>query len=217
MKDQLLTLYKRKQADFTSIMSEFPDDDLAGPFLMSPNEKYPLQRNPLLIIGQETNGWMYNVEDLEKQMKHYEDFNVGITYKSSPFWNITRKIETALGSEPYSCAWTNVNKFDLDAGRPFGAYEKAISTVDNVLIEEIQIAKPKVCLFYTGPSFDNRLKEIFNGIEFIEIPGWTLRQLCQLKHPLLPELSFRSYHPKSLRLRYLEEDFVDFIAGQVSN
>jgi len=215
MKEQLLNLYKQRQADFISIMSKFPDDDLAGPFFMSPNDKYSLQPNPLLIIGQETNGWMYDVEDLEKQMKHYEDFNVGINYKSSPFWNITRKVETAIGSELYTCAWTNVNKFDLDAGRPSGEYEKAISTVDDILIEEIRIVKPKVCLFYTGPSFDDRLKSIFENIEFIEIPGWTTRQLCQLKHPLLPDLTFRSYHPKSLRLRYLEEDFVNYISERL--
>ncbi|PZF70739.1 hypothetical protein [Taibaiella soli] len=120
MRNELLSLYKEKQKNFKSIINSFPEDDLAGPFLMSPGEVYRGQPNRLLIVGQETNGWTSYVDDLEKQMGTYEGFNVGIEYYASPFWNITRKVEKALGNEPYSCAWTNLSKFDLDAGRRYG-------------------------------------------------------------------------------------------------
>lgn len=214
MKNELLSLYTNRQKDFKSIVETFPDDDLAGPFLMSPSSDYYTQPNRLLIIGQETNGWSYHIDDFEKQMQTYEDFNVGIEYYASPFWNITRKVETTLDNKPYSCAWTNLNKFDLDAGRPYGEYEAAISKLDDILLLELKILKPDYCLFYTGPSFDYRLKALFQDIDFIEIPNFTLRQFCKLKHPDLPENSYRSHHPKSLRLRYLEDSFIDYILRQ---
>ena len=213
MKNKLLNLYNNRQQDFKGIIEKFPEDDLAGPFLMSPNEEYVNQPNKLLIIGQETNGWSYHIDELDKQMKTYEDFNVGIEYRASPFWNISRKVEKALNNTPYTCAWTNISKFDLDSGRPYGEYETAISKLDDILISEINIIQPDFCMFFTGPSFDQRLRTIFQDIEFIELPNWSIRQFCQLKHPDLPENSFRSYHPKSLRLRYLEDDFIDYITN----
>jgi hypothetical protein len=214
MKNELLSLYTKRQKDFKKVVESFPEVDLAGPLLMSPNPEYYTSINKLLIIGQETNGWSCHINDLEKQMQQYQNFNVGIEYYASPFWNITRKVEDALDNKPHSCAWTNLNKFDLDGGRPHGKYEAAISELDNILLSELKIIKPDFCLFYTGPSFDNRLKTIFKDIEFIQIPNFTLRQFCKLKHPSLPENSYRSHHPKSLRIRYLEDGFVDYLSNQ---
>jgi len=213
MKEQLLKAYKYRQADFKTVKTKFADEDMAGPFLMSPNDKYALQPYPLLIVGQETNGWGYDVEDLNKQMKVYEYFNVGNDYYASPFWNVTRKVEKALGNEPHTCAWTNISKFDLDGGRSYGEYETAIATLDNLLAIEINIIKPKVCLFFSGPSFDGRIKNIFPDIEFVAVAGHTSRQLSQLKHPDLPVLTFRSYHPNYLRRSGLESEFINFITG----
>lgn len=93
MKELLLKAYQNWHADFKSVKAKFIEEDMAGPFLMSPNEKYAQQPFPLLVIGQETNGWGYHVDDLNKQMEVYEEFNVGIDYYASPFWNVTRKVE----------------------------------------------------------------------------------------------------------------------------
>ena len=216
MKNELFSLYTTRQKDFKKVVERFPEDDLAGPLLMSPNPDYYTSPNKLLIVGQETNGWSYHIDDIAKQMTTYENFNVGVEYYASPFWNITRKVENVLGNKPHSCAWTNLNKFDLDAGRPHGEYESAISKIDDLLLSELNILKPEFCLFYTGPSFDYRLRKIFQDIEFIEIPNFTKRQFCKLKHPALPENSYRSHHPKSLRIRYLEEGFIDYLSKQKS-
>lgn len=214
MKKELFLLYTTRQEDFKKIVERFPEDDLAGPFLMSPNPDYFNSTNKLLIIGQETNGWSYHIDDIEKQLTTYEEFNVGVEYYASPFWNITRKVENVLDNKPYSCAWTNLNKFDVDAGRPYGEYESAISEIDDILLSEINILKPQFCLFYTGPSFDYRLRKIFQDIEFIEIPNFAISQFCKLKHPDLPENSYRSHHPKSLRIRHIEEDFINYLSKQ---
>ena len=40
MKNALLALYTIRQKDFKKVVETFPEDDLAGPFLMSPNPDY---------------------------------------------------------------------------------------------------------------------------------------------------------------------------------
>lgn len=217
MKEELFKLYSDKKDNFKNVVGAFPGDDLAGPFLMSPAQKYYSQKKPLLIVGQETNGWTYHVDEIQKQMDTYEEFQVGKGFDTTTFWNVARKVESVLGNEPHSCAWTNLSKFDLYGGKSYGKYEKVISTVDKILVEEIKIVNPKVCLFFTGPDFDMRLKKVFDGVIFEAIGDWNLKQFCRLIHPELPQYSFRSYHPKSLRLRRLENDLLDYLAKMEIN
>ena len=61
MREQLLNVYNERHQDFKDVKNKFPDEDMAGPFLMSPTPIYDQQANPLLIIGQETFGWEYSV------------------------------------------------------------------------------------------------------------------------------------------------------------
>src|SRR4051812_12077686 len=105
MKEQLLQLYRQEQQTFVSVVKAFPQDDLAGPFLMSPGQDYKQQRLPLLIVGQETNGWTYHFDQIEKQMSTYENYNVGSSDGTTAFWNIIRQVEKLLGNDPCSCAW----------------------------------------------------------------------------------------------------------------
>ncbi len=210
MKKKLFELYSSKQEEFQKIKETITDAKVNGPFLMSPNDKYQKQNNKLLVIGQETKGWE-NFEDLQKQMFIYEDFNLGVDYYSSPFWNVMRKIEKGLKNEEYSSAWTNISKFDVNRKRAVGSHELIISELDYLLKEEIKIITPDTCMFFTSHTFDNRLKKIFEGLEFIEVPTFDRKVLCKLKHNELPENSYRTYHPKFLRISKNEENFIKFI------
>jgi hypothetical protein len=211
MKAQLLELYQQHLPALKAVVAAHPSETLLGPHLMAPNDLYPQQKNRLLIVGQETGGWDSFVDDPVRQMQVYEEFNVGKGYFSSPFWNVTRKVEKLLGNKPHSCAWTNVSKFDHNKKRAEGIYEKTIASVDGLLRDEIRILEPTFCLFYTGPAFDMRLMGIFKGLAYHEVPGYDLRALARLEHPLLPERTYRSYHPNYLRQQGLEEGFLDFI------
>ena len=211
MKQELYMLYKNYQIDFKNVKNLFPNDDLRGPFLISPNLKYANQVARLLIIGQETKGWKSEIDDIEKQMKEYEDFNLGEKYYSSPYYNVTRKIEAKLGNEQYSNTQTNINKFDVGGKHPNGKHEIAISSLDKILIDEIKILKPQICIFFIGHKFDCRLSKIFLDIQFNEVAGFNKMEFCQLKSSLLPELSFRAYHPGYLRRSGKEKKFLNFI------
>ena len=219
IKEELLNVFCTRMSDFQHILNTCKESNISGPFLMSPNEKYAKQPYPFLAIGQETNGWgmcadIVSEEECKKMMSVYEDFNVGEKYYSSPFWNMIRKIETALGNESYSCAFTNISKFDYNCGRPDSEHEKIFSILDDLLIDEINIIKPKICLFFTSYQFDYRLENIFKQVEFMETVGFDKNTLCLLKHPNLPTLSFRTYHPGYLRRSGKEDSIVDFIRSQ---
>lgn len=213
MKEKLLNLYKTITPQFRNIIASFPHDDLGGPFLMSPKAAYKLQKTPLMIVGQETSGWSYFIDDPEKQMSTYENFDVGRDNSNGFFWNTIRKLESVLGNEAHTCAWTNFNRFDLYGGRVHGKFEKSIAAFDHLVVEELKIATPELCIFFTGPYYDNRLSRLLNGLTFETVAGWNPKQLCQLKHPDLPARSFRTYHPRFLKLNYLEERFLQFIAN----
>jgi hypothetical protein len=213
MKEELYNLYSEKQPLFRSVVKKFPFDDLAGPFLMSPAASYREQKHPLLVVGQETNGWSNYIDEIGKQMTVYEKFEVGKETGHSAFWDTTRKIENILGNDPCTCAWTNLSKFDLYGVRTYGKYEKAISVLDDLLAEEIKIVAPQVCFFFTGPYFDARLKNVFKGLQFVPIEGWNQKHFCMLQHEDLPPYTFRSYHPRSLRLNNLEKEFLKHLGN----
>lgn len=214
MNEELFSLYQTRQSDFENIILQFKGTDLAGPLLMSPNPTYSAQKVPLLIVGQETKGWAYlHGNGISEQMSVYEEFNVGDGYYASPFWNVTRKVEQALGGARYSCAWTNLSKFDVDGGRSYGKQEQIIASVDDLLVAEISIIKPKVCVFFTGPDFDFRIRHIFPGVIYQTVPQWPKRELVRLEHPDLPTHTFRTYHPNYLRRSGLEPRFIEFMTG----
>lgn len=214
MKANLTALYETKKKDFVRIYNQFPADSyLYGPFLMSPNDSYLNQKRKLLVIGKESNGWSCHVDDVEKQMGHYENFNVGETYYASPFWSITRYVEEAIGNDSLSCAWSNFSKFDVNQGSPYGEFEKAISTLDDLIIDEIKIVKPSVCIFFTGPTLDDRLKKVFEGVKFESCDDWSIRALSRLVHPNLPQHTYRVYHPNYLRRKHYEGKFIEFMGS----
>jgi hypothetical protein len=213
MKQSLYNLYSSHQRTFESIVAQFPGQDVAGPLLLSPSEKYQQQARKLLIVGQETKGWGYYADNIEAGMRHYEEFNVGQGYYSSPFWNVTRKVERLLRNQEYSCAWTNISKFDVEHKRASGEQLAAISEIDSLLIKEIEIIQPDIVLFYTGPDFDSRIVKLFPGIRMEQVPGFDLRQVARLRHKLLPGMAIRSCHPNSLRLRKLEPGFLEYVSS----
>lgn len=212
-RNQLRTLYNQNLQNFERIKHSIKDVGLHGPFLCSPKENYFEAKTKILIVGQETKGWPNLDIGIEGLMDTYRKFNLGENYTASPFWSFIRKLELHFDLPKYSCAWTNINKYDINEGRPQGKYELEISTVDSLLISEIEILNPDVCIFLVGPDFNFRLKKTFQDIEFEEIHSWKRRQFVKLKHPRLPERSYRTYHPKYLRLSKMEGPVLKHISG----
>lgn len=203
--EKLKKLYFENQSIFEGIVTDFQGQDIAGPLLMSIEDNYSDRENRLLIVGQETKGWGYYASDITKGMENYARFNFGSNYNSSPFWNVTRKIEHILCNPKFSCAWTNVSKFDVDGKMPMGKNAELISRADDLLKEEVKILNPTMVIFFTGPKLDARLLKIFPGLRFKEEDsGLNQKQFAKLEHEILPASTFRTYHPRYLRMKGLE-------------
>ena len=209
MKEELESFYKNYHFKFAELINTFPEKKFNGPLLISISELYIKQKRKLLVIGQETGGWDGFSDNVERSLKIYKDFNLGYSY-NSPFGNSTREIEKNLNLERCSCSWSNINKFDDGGGRPFGDSLKIIEKFDEVLLSEIQILKPDVVVFFSGPKFEYRINNLFENVEFNEVKGFQNMQLSRLSHKLLPFNTYRTYHPRYLRQSKLEEKLVDY-------
>lgn len=186
-------------------------DGLSGPLLIHIPESYFRQKTRLMVVGQQTAGWERgSIDDL---LQCYQGFNLGEKYKSTPFWNMIRKMETIFSIEPYAMIWSNLNRCDYKLKRPPRKIEMQMTFSSEMLLKEIEILKPDIVWFFTGPSFDEKLDHIFQGIQYQEITGFSIRAAAKLSHGKLPRKSFRSYHPMYLRLRRLESGMIDFING----
>jgi hypothetical protein len=208
----LKNLYRKSLQEFKCFTDKFSEDCLHGPLLISLSSYYD-QNTKFMIIGQETYGWAAEYTNINAQISCYEDFNMGENYTSSPFWNITRKVEALFENEPYSCAWSNLNRFDHNGGSPKGNVELEIPKFDQILAEEIKILKPDLCLFYTNHKYDWRLKQIYTGLSLEEIHGLPTKHFCKLSHPDLPLRSFRTPHPKTMRMQGWENDFIGYLSN----
>jgi len=207
--DNLEKVYSSYISGLSDFSLKFTDENLHGPLLIRV-KKYVDEPLKLLCVGQETYGWEQSLS-IKDQLNSYEEFNFGSNYKSTPFWNIIRKVESALGVSPYSIAWSNLNRFDQDAGMPVGTVLEEIVKFDCILKKEIQILKPDVCILFTNHKYDNRLINMYEGLVFENIEGLPPTHFSRLTHPSLPKITIRTPHPKTIRIQSWENSFIEYV------
>ena len=212
----LRQLYEANLEQLVQFANQFPNEGLSRPLLMQPLA-YFNQPTKLFIVGQETYGWNCEHASVDALLEKYTEFNMGEKYYSTPFWNVTRKVESVLGIEKYSCAWSNLNRFDQDQGPPTEKILEAVSKLDFLVREEIRILKPDICLFYTNRKYDQRIETLFPGVQFHNIEVLPECHFTRLIHDALPKLTFRTPHPKTIRMQGWEEAFLKFLGSLSSN
>lgn len=184
--------------------------DLIGPDLIWLDDEY-LNSNPrIVIVGKEQRGWDYTYPefisdwDISDAIAAYREFDFGVNYYASPFWQFFHAVRLSAfpdeGEARRKILWTNLIKFvaadeSSILWKPYA--EAAIQLQRDILITELTIARPNICLFVTGPNYDFMLQRYFEGVLFepLELP---VRQFARLSHPNLPQHSYRIYHPNYL-------------------
>lgn len=210
--DKLFELYKANELAIHEVKAQCTAA-MEGPFLIAPSDSYWSSVVKVAFVGQETHGWP-SAENIRDQMQEYADFNLGVEYYASPFWNVIRKLERSLTNSQFSSAWLNVNRFDQERGAPSNENKRTLSELDFILFEELRIISPDVAIFFTGPSYDNRLFQLLPcAIQAVD--GFSERQLCHLNSDLLPAKLFRTYHPNYLRRSSLEKSVIEVISALV--
>lgn len=197
MKD-LEEIYKKHEDGLKAIYAELEKNDLydgcSYPLLLSTWDGEPTPK--AMFFGQETNGWG-DSETIEGLMEGYRRFDLGVNYPSL-FWNYLWSMSDILGlSGDHPFLWNNINKFgNADSkGRPADMVTELENKHFNVLAEELDAIKPEVCVFFTGPNYDEDIRAKLPDVEFIPIEGYETRWFARLKSKHLPENSFRIYHP----------------------
>jgi len=224
--DKLFNLYKSYTQglnDLYTNLSVNGVEDYAGPHLpYCWEEQYFKSKHRLVIFGQETNGWysdyMKSDEDIRKNIQVYKDFQLGANYNSN-FWRYAHRINLKLnGFEELNFIWMNVNKFGRDSAK--GKPDKIVLDNEvkyyNLLADELAILQPEVCIFFTGPFYDQDIKNKLSDLNFQEFCDFNQRKLARLTSKHLPKHSYRTYHPgygNRIKMRY--EKMLDAIIEDV--
>lgn len=203
---ELFKLYKGQWANIEKILKANPQ--LSHPQLIYVPEKYTETEFRLMIVGQQPYEWHFNkdkgiredldlnpIEKIEKLLWWYKNFSLGERYSRSPFWQAAHKLNELLNPNfpRYSFLWSNLIKTDKRNWPPDPDIEKELRGL-RLLQEEIRITQPNVVVFFTGPDYDDRIRQDFEGVE----SDWN-QDLARLQHKSLPKNSFRTYHPGHLR------------------
>ena len=170
-------------------------------------EKFNSADIRIMFYGQETNDWGGNFEDkIEETKVIYNDFfntNACFSY-GGQFWNgislFVKKIRQKNPDKRIEFLWNNVVKFGKSGGKNMPP--KYIYNIEkenfSIIGEEIDIIKPNLLLFLSGPYYDHVLINQIEGFDQKEkIGDFTSRQLSSFtfKNELI---AYRTYHPNYL-------------------
>lgn len=222
MNSRLYELYTRHWECLMKNTASFPD--LSAPHLMDLPDSWDRNGQKLVVVGQQANRWCPEFAEagndpIKRLMADYMSFECGRFYRPTPFWQASWLINMSLPPPvvPFSFAWTNLVKRDQRGERPRRDLEKSILDHFPVVAEEMKIAAPDVVVFFTGPCYDEVIKEIWPNAELKSFEGFDRRKLAQVEHADLPQRSVRTYHPNYLAHHAKEyseimEQLVSFVA-----
>jgi hypothetical protein len=198
MNTELKSLYTSKWADLERITQ---NDGVSWPLLLNVPQEYDRAKRRLLVVGQQTYGWDGYGDDTDGVawlMEGYAHFALGRSYKLTPFWQAARELYALLNPDgpPFGFLWSNLVKVDQEGDRPVEHVEEAICEL-GLLSAELEIVRPEAVVFFTGHSYDPRLCSTFPALRFVQLGEFLVR----LEHPALPFHTYRTPHPKWLRLK----------------
>ena len=244
--ERLFELYKRllsRAAGLPSHLLERGEGGLGCPFLLLPCDGWQQAKHRILVIGKEPNNWGFpNCEEMERCWLHPElwwlrqaieyrhsvealtwAYNFPYPGKPTLFNGAVDRLRShARGSEAVS---TNLFRCALINGKSRSPLNGSASDLTQIqdwqhgcLTEEIGILDPNTVVFFTGPDYDDALRNEFKGAELIAVEDHPVRELAWVVHERLTSRSIRTYHPEYF-LRYNKYKygmpFIDEIASLV--
>jgi|GEM_PF-2717620 hypothetical protein len=158
--------------------------ELSGFFLPSPSPNYFKSHPRVFVVGQETRGWRnkacrikneFSIDDAEidASMKVSQKFSSSGAKKST-FLQFYRKLSATIDSGSRDAAlWSNQFCVSHNSGSPVSLPPEKFDIVKKLsyklLRAQIDILKPSVIIFTTGPSRDKYIKECFPEYETVNI------------------------------------------------
>lgn len=200
-----------------------------NPLLIQIDESYLNSDIRVMLFGQETNGWLNYIKDREGEFAqdpntayylyndYYNWFQKGIgNSNTSPFWQGFIRLKDHISKGKAGMVWNNISKIGkIEAGHNGDIYQIGLEKF-NVIKEEIDILKPDVLVFFSGPYYDGEIKNVLGGFGQEGIKNDVEpRELAKLSFDDIDvKLALRTYHPGYL-WRSKKREYVDFIAEQI--
>ena len=238
--EQLYALYSNKlNSGFPCVLQQLrqmrrEDNPPAYPLLLKVDEeRYNNADLKIMVFGQETNGWEHRVcstvtpidqssEIIDATVKTFMDYyrvfldGWGI---NSPFWHYMKKVKeilsASLPSETIEIVWNNIYKIgnkEKSRNRPVKSIRDFENEYFNVIQNEVNILKPDVIIFFTGPNYENRVKKIFPVVSSVPLI-YSIRQEELSKFQLENNiLAYRTYHPNYLQLNKKAE-YIEYLCS----
>jgi hypothetical protein len=213
MNNQLLNLYTSKWDDLCTAMKPILLDDTLElkptcPLLISIDDAEEFNRADvrLMICGQETNSWNHQFHDNQQSIiDNYKSFfNDGECWAyGGQFWNGVSRFGSLLqakyADKKIKLVWNNIVKIGKynDKGFPPDYIYEIEREHFSVIKEELEIIKPNIVLFLTGPNYDGIIHDNFGLLEKQNLAPFSTRQISKLKLEGV-DFAFRTYHPNYL-------------------
>lgn len=176
-------------------------------------DKYQASDIKILFFGQETNDWEGPCgKDINHLTSIYKKFfgEVKEGRHGGPFWNVVRDfIKSVKQNNPdqkIDYVWNNILKIGRadTKGTPTPEIIELQHEYFPAIRAEMEILRPDVVVFFTGPYYDQYIKHEFPDAEFINIQDMKEYEICKIYSNKLPARTFRTYHPQYLVLRMKE-------------
>lgn len=235
--EKLSRLYKSKYIELSKQIIEYNNKLLfknrkdlcaTNPLMLKIDEDWEKSDLKIMIFGQETNGWANEAGNeglfcskVEEVIKVYEDFYLQNTMYNSPFWNEFRRVKRNLNIEDrkVSVLWNNIIKI----GRNGIGNVEEINIISkkyfDVIKDEIEILKPNILIFFTGPNYDDKIQTFLGEFTIKSIEGFELDKFCEFvfKDNFKLEKVMRTYHPQYLYRNKMRKTFIDRLITEINH
>lgn len=208
--EQLKDLYSKQWVNLLDQLEKKDKEKYTNPFLISiDEEKLASADMKVMIFGQETKGWGDESgfsRTVDEGMNRYRSFcskeEPYKGFKKSAFWKAFKFFEVELNrhhkDQEFFYIWNNISKIGKENGKT--GISSEIRSIERdlfpVISEEVNIIKPDMIIFLTGPYRDHDIKFHFPDVEFSSLDtNKNKRQLAKVTSKYLPSAAIRTYHP----------------------
>lgn len=202
-----------------------PDNKFSNPLMIRPSKSYFTAPVRLMIVGQETNSWggswKLDPDDLQNSYEEvcgiYEDFKCDKGLRKRPFWNAAHQIaDRVVGGDRAKDSMIHGNLFpcDQDKGQSEEVHHNMLRGF-RLLPRQIEVLKPEVVVFLTGPIYDYTLRDFF-GKACIKSDDLEFERVW-LPGSYGSTWAARTYHPGYSQPQGILPEAIDRIIGAWSN
>ena len=213
MNKKLLELYSSKWHQYVARIKPFLDKTAnevvpANPLLLYIHDEDAYQNADirLMVFGQETNSWYdekkVTIEGIQNLYKGF--FCEGKCWSyGGHFWNGVNRfllmLQEKFPGKKIELIWNNIVKVGRqgDKGFPSAEIYEIERKFFQVIPGELNILKPDIALFLTGPNYDSIMEDNFGKMMQKKVSSFQQRELSKLELLGVPYV-FRTYHPNYL-------------------